>query len=42
MYTTKLRKAGGSVMLSLPPAFLDQLDMEVGNYLEKYNGRIHH
>ena len=30
MYTTNLRKVGGSVMLALPPAFLDQLDLKVG------------
>lgn len=30
MYTTNLRKVGGSVMLAVPPAFLDQLHLHVG------------
>ena len=30
MYTTNLRKVGGSVMLSVPPAFLDQLHLKAG------------
>ncbi len=30
MYTTNLRKVGGSVMLAVPPAFLDQLHLQVG------------
>ncbi len=30
MYTTKLRRVGGSVMLAVPPAFLDQLHLEAG------------
>ena len=30
MYTTNLRKVGGSVMLVVPPAFLDQLHLRVG------------
>jgi len=30
MYTTSLRKVGGSVMLAVPPAFLDQLQLQVG------------
>jgi len=30
MFTTSLRKVGGSVMLAVPPAFLDQLHLEVG------------
>ena len=30
MYTTNLRKIGGSVMLTVPPAFLDQLHLQVG------------
>jgi antitoxin ChpS len=30
MHTTNLRKVGGSVMLSVPPAFLDQLHLQVG------------
>ena len=25
MHTTSLRKVGGSIMLAVPPAFLDQL-----------------
>lgn len=30
MYTTSLRKVGGSVMLTMPPAFLDQLHLHAG------------
>jgi antitoxin ChpS len=30
MHTTNLRKVGGSVMLAVPPAFLDQLHLRVG------------
>ncbi|MGD9583521.1 MAG: antitoxin [Lysobacterales bacterium] len=30
MYTTHLRKVGGSVMLAVPPAFLDQLHLQAG------------
>ena len=30
MYTTNLRKVGGSVMLVIPPAFLDQLHLQAG------------
>lgn len=30
MHTTSLRKVGGSVMLAVPPAFLDQLHLHVG------------
>ncbi|MEW6445116.1 MAG: antitoxin [Pseudomonadota bacterium] len=30
MHTTKLRKVGGSVMLAVPPAFLDQLHLQAG------------
>jgi antitoxin ChpS len=30
MYTSNLRKVGGSVMLTLPPAFLDQLHLQAG------------
>lgn len=30
MYITNLRKVGGSVMLAVPPAFLDQLHLQVG------------
>ncbi|MBU2753797.1 antitoxin [Acidithiobacillus sp. CV18-2] len=30
MHTTSLRKVGGSVMLAVPPAFLDQLHLQVG------------
>ena len=30
MYTTDLRKGGGSVMLVIPPAFLDQLHLQAG------------
>lgn len=30
MHTTRLRKVGGSVMLAVPPAFLDQLHLHTG------------
>ena len=30
MYTTKLRKVGGSVMLAVPPGLLDVLHLEAG------------
>ena len=30
MHRTSLRKVGGSVMLSVPPAFLDQLHLSAG------------
>ncbi len=30
MYTTNLRKVGGSVMLAVPPAILDLLHLRVG------------
>ena len=30
MYTTRLRKVGGSVMLSVPPAILDILHLQAG------------
>ena len=29
MHTTNLRKVGGSVMLAVPPAFLDQLQFKL-------------
>ncbi|UTO28629.1 AbrB/MazE/SpoVT family DNA-binding domain-containing protein [Bartonella harrusi] len=42
MHTTKLRKVGGSVMLSIPPALLDVLHLtentEVGLAID--NGRL--
>ena len=31
MHTTNLRKVGGSVMLAVPPAILDQLHLQAGN-----------
>ena len=31
MHSTSLRKVGGSVMLSVPPAILDLLHLEVGS-----------
>jgi antitoxin ChpS len=34
MYTTNLRKVGGSVMLAVPPAVLDVLDLRVGATVE--------
>lgn len=30
MHTTNLRKVGGSIMLAVPPAFLDQLHLHAG------------
>jgi len=30
MHTTNLRRVGGSVMLAVPPAFLDQLQLKPG------------
>ncbi|MGC9193803.1 MAG: AbrB/MazE/SpoVT family DNA-binding domain-containing protein, partial [Thermoplasmata archaeon] len=30
MHKTSLRKVGGSVMLAVPPAFLDQLHLHAG------------
>ncbi len=30
MYTTNLRRVGGSVMLAVPPVFLDQLQLAAG------------
>ena len=33
MYTTNLRKVGGSIMLTLPPAFLEQLKLQAGSTL---------
>lgn len=34
MYTTALRKVGGSTMVAVPRAFLDQLEMKVGSTVE--------
>jgi len=31
MYTTNLRKVGGSIMLAVPPALLDLLHLQSGN-----------
>ena len=31
MHTTNLRKVGGSVMLAVPPAFLDLLHLQAGS-----------
>jgi len=31
VYTTNLRKVGGSVMLAVPPAILELLHLEAGN-----------
>jgi antitoxin ChpS len=30
MHTTNLRKVGGSIMLAVPPAILDMLDLKAG------------
>ena len=42
MHTTHLRKVGGSVMLALPPALLDLLQLKVGATVsvEVANGRL--
>lgn len=31
MHTTNLRKVGGSIMLSVPPAILEQLHLQAGS-----------
>jgi antitoxin ChpS len=31
MHTTNLRKVGGSVMLAVPPAILEQLELKAGS-----------
>jgi antitoxin ChpS len=31
MHTTSLRKVGGSVMMAVPPALLDMLNLQVGS-----------
>ncbi len=31
MYTANLRKVGGSIMLAVPPAILEMLDMDSGS-----------
>ncbi|MBX9573039.1 MAG: AbrB/MazE/SpoVT family DNA-binding domain-containing protein [Candidatus Obscuribacterales bacterium] len=31
MHTTNLRKVGGSIMLSVPPALLEQLHLQAGS-----------
>ena len=42
MHTTNLRKVGGSVMLAVPPAILDLLQLEAGSSvgLAVTNGRL--
>ncbi len=42
MYTTSLRKVGGSVMLAVPPAILDLLSLQAGATvgLAVDNGRL--
>ncbi|THT98416.1 antitoxin [Lampropedia puyangensis] len=42
MHTTNLRKVGGSVMVAVPPALLDILDLTVGTTvgLAVDNGRL--
>lgn len=42
MHTTNLRKVGGSIMLAVPPAFLEQLHLQVGATvgLAVDNGRL--
>ena len=34
MYKTNLRKVGGSIMLAVPPACLDQLKLQVGSTVD--------
>lgn len=34
MTTTSLRKVGGSVMMSVPRAFLDQMELSVGSTVD--------
>jgi Growth regulator len=42
MHTTTLRKVGGSIMMVVPPAFLDMLHMKVGTTvgIEIEHGRL--
>ncbi|MCB1834861.1 MAG: antitoxin [Geminicoccaceae bacterium] len=42
MHTTNLRKVGGSVMLAVPPALLDMLELSAGTRvgLTVDNGRL--
>jgi len=42
MHTTALRKVGGSIMLAVPRAFLDQLHIKAGSKvaMEIHHGRI--
>lgn len=42
MHTTNLRKVGGSVMMAVPPALLEMLDVEAGAEvgLAVDNGRL--
>ena len=42
MHTTNLRKVGGSIMLAVPPALLDLLQLTVGAKVEidVENGRL--
>ena len=42
MHTTSLRKVGGSVMLAVPPAFLDLLQIGIGAKVDIVveNGRL--
>ncbi|MGD0960573.1 MAG: AbrB/MazE/SpoVT family DNA-binding domain-containing protein [Methylomonas sp.] len=42
MHTTLLRKVGGSTMLAVPSAFLDQLHIKAGSIvgMEVENGRL--
>ena len=39
-HTTHLRKVGGSIMLAVPPAVLDLLDLRVGAEVDIENGRL--
>jgi len=42
MHRTNLRKVGGSVMLTVPPAFLEQLQLQAGSAVGMVidNGRL--
>ena len=42
MYTTNLRKVGGSIMLSIPPALLEVVDFQVNTEvgITVQNGRL--
>ncbi len=39
MYTTSLRKVGGSIMMAVPPAFLDMLHIGAGTTVSVVGSR---